>query len=94
LELFPAGAVRSHRRQAGKPNGADEPWEKIMRLQDFRALAIVPALATIPAWAQTAAPVPDFSGIWGHLTWPDTEPPASGPGPVINTSHRNGVSDL
>ena len=71
--------------------------------QDFRLfvcfLAMV-AMATVmpacgqPAWAQTAAPIPDFSGIWAHLTWPDTEPPLSGPGPVTNKSHRNGVSDL
>lgn len=40
-----------------------------------------------------AASAPDFSGIWGHLTWPDVEPPA-GPGPVRNTARRNGVSDI
>jgi hypothetical protein len=31
---------------------------------------------------------PDFTGIWAHLTWPDFEPPASGPGPVTNRSRR------
>src|ERR1700751_2632107 len=63
--------------------------------------------AVIPARAQTAirgsgppdrgardaAAVPDFSGIWAHLTWPDVEPPPAGPGPVTNMSHRNGVSN-
>jgi hypothetical protein len=43
---------------------------------------------------QRSAPIPDFSGIWAHLTWPDVEPPLSGPGPVRNTSRRNGVSDV
>jgi hypothetical protein len=56
--------------------------------------------ATIPASAQTAASkggpgdrgaqdkaaIPDFSGIWGHLAFPDVEPPLSGPGPVRNLS--------
>jgi hypothetical protein len=65
------------------------------------------ALAATPAAAQTAAqavetaksgtqgatPIPDFSGIWGHLAWPDVEPPLSGPGPVRNRSRRDGVSD-
>jgi hypothetical protein len=64
------------------------------------------AVAT-PAWTQTAAPalgpagsaapsaasIPDFSGIWAHLTWPDVEPPLVGPGPVTNRSRVNGVSN-
>jgi hypothetical protein len=66
------------------------------------------AATAIPAWAQTATPtaappdrstqdsatIPDFSGIWAHLTWPDVEPPPAGPGPVRNASRRNGVSDI
>src|SRR5215471_16121508 len=42
---------------------------------------------------QGTASSTDFSGIWAHLTWPDFEPPLTGPGPVMNRSHRNGVSD-
>ena len=56
--------------------------------------------AAVPAWGQTVgpaagaatsgaqgvAPIPDFSGIWGHLTFPDVEPPLSGAGPVRNLS--------
>lgn len=30
--------------------------------------------------------VPDFSGIWAHLSFPDVEPPVSGPGPITNRS--------
>ena len=37
---------------------------------------------------QGAAPIPDFSGIWAHLTWPDFEPPLAGLGPVTNRSRR------
>jgi hypothetical protein len=37
--------------------------------------------------------VPDFSGVWAHFTWPDFEPPVKGPGPVTNTSRRDGVPD-
>jgi hypothetical protein len=43
--------------------------------------------------AQRAASIPDFSGIWAHMTWPDFEPPLIGLGPVSNRSRRNGVSD-
>jgi hypothetical protein len=43
---------------------------------------------------QGSASIPDFSGIWAHLTWPDFEPPVGGPGPVTNRSRRNGVSDI
>jgi hypothetical protein len=65
------------------------------------ALAATPAAAQTVAQAaetaksgtQSATPIPDFSGIWGHLAWPDVEPPLSGPGPVRNRSRRDGVSD-
>src|ERR1700704_459945 len=40
--------------------------------------------------AQGAASVPDFSGIWAHPTLPGFEPPASGPGPVVNKSRVRG----
>jgi hypothetical protein len=43
--------------------------------------------------AHRAASIPDFSGIWAHMTWPDFEPPLVGLGPVSNRSRRNGVSD-
>ena len=76
--------------------------------QDFRLLVILAAaLAAMPAWGQVVAPeaepagsgtqnaasIPDFSGIWAHLTWPDFEPPLAGPGPVKNRSRRNGVGN-
>ena len=58
----------------------------------------------MPAWAQTVTPAaglssrgtqaaastPVFSGIWGHPYWPGFEPPASGPGPVVNKSRLPG----
>jgi hypothetical protein len=34
------------------------------------------------------ASVPDFSGMWVHPYFPGIEPPASGPGPVLNRSRR------
>jgi hypothetical protein len=44
---------------------------------------------------QSAAPGPDFSGIWRHGSLPWMVPPASGPGPVTNRTRRkdNGQSD-
>ena len=70
--------------------------------RDYVLAAIVAALAAMPAFGQTpaatggaqgAAAIPDFSGIWAHLTWPDFEPPPVGPGPVTNRSRRNGGGD-
>jgi hypothetical protein len=50
--------------------------------------------ATLPAFAQAAAPaVPDFSGLWHRWLRPGLGPSASGPGPVTNRSRRNGVSN-
>jgi hypothetical protein len=42
---------------------------------------------------QSASSIPDFSGIWAHLTWPDFEPPLAAPGPVTNRSRRDGATD-
>ena len=62
---------------------------------DFLLLLALAAAATMPACAQTVTPaakgdasIPDFSGIWSHPSFPGFEPPASGPGPVVNKSRR------
>src|SRR5580693_3684768 len=61
----------------------------IMRTAIIAASAAA-ALFSSPAFTQQpsrgAASIPDFSGIWGHLTFPDVEPPLSGAGPVRNLS--------
>jgi hypothetical protein len=47
------------------------------------------AVMSMLAWAANAAQaetIPDFSGIWGRNSL-DYEPPPSGPGPVMNTTH-------
>src|ERR1700681_4277851 len=76
--------------------------------RDFLLLVTLAVAAATPAWGQSVAPavgptgsgtqsaacIPDFSGIWAHLTWPDVEPPLAGPGPVTNTSRGNGVSNV
>jgi hypothetical protein len=49
-------------------------------------LITVPMLAGSAIGAESAAAVPDFSGIWAHLTFPDVEPPRKGAGPVRNLS--------
>jgi hypothetical protein len=54
----------------------------------------VPAVGPARNDIQSAASIPDFSGIWAHLTWPDLEPPPAGPGPVTNRSRRNGAGDI
>jgi len=60
--------------------------------------AATPALgqAVIPAGGtQSAASIPDFSGVWAHPYLTGFEPSASGPGPVLNTSRsRNGVANF
>ena len=50
---------------------------------------------TRPAGKIAQAAIPDFSGIWAHPFLTGFEPPASGPGPVLNTSRsRNGVANF
>ena len=77
-----------------------------MRMQRDFLLSVTLAAATATAAlgqtvtgpadsaTQGSTSIPDFSGIWAHMTWPDVEPPLAGPGPVRNTSRRNGVSDV
>jgi hypothetical protein len=36
--------------------------------------------------SQSTVSIPDFSGLWAHPYIPGFEPPASGPGPVLNKS--------
>jgi hypothetical protein len=48
------------------------------------ALFSTPALTQEPS--QGAGAIPDFSGLWAHPYIPGFEPPASGPGPVVNKS--------
>lgn len=49
-------------------------------------------LFSLAAFAQESrqgtASIPDFSGIWGHYSFPGLEPPLSGPGPLVNKSRR------
>jgi hypothetical protein len=47
--------------------------------------------AVTPATQQEGnqrAAIPDFSGVWAHPYFPGFEPPASGPGPIVNRSRR------
>jgi hypothetical protein len=78
-----------------------------LQRRDFLLIMTLAAAAATPAFGQAVAPtlgpanseesaasIPDFSGIWGHpyLTG-GFEPPLSGPGPVRNRAHRRaGVS--
>jgi hypothetical protein len=80
-----------------------------MNIQRNLLLFVILAAAATPALGQQAAPaagqassgpqsaasVPDFSGIWRHGSLPWLIPPASGPGPVTNRSRRkdNGTSN-
>jgi hypothetical protein len=69
----------------------------------FLSLVILAATAASPAFGQNAASaagppsgaaraaaIPDFSGIWAHPYFPGFEPPASGPGPIVNRSRTRG----
>jgi hypothetical protein len=65
-----------------------------MSIPRWSAILLV-VLMTATARGQDARPaIPDFSGIWAHMTWPDFEPPATGPGPIANRSRRNGIPDI
>src|ERR1700681_4685989 len=73
---------------------------KLLLVVTLVAAAGTPAVGQTTLLAATAravtqgAAIPDFSGIWAHLTWPDVEPPLFGPGPVKNLTRRNGVPDI
>ena len=56
------------------------------------AFGQAPPAAPANSGAQGAPPAPDFSGIWSHPSFPGFEPPASGPGPVVNKSRRPQVN--
>jgi hypothetical protein len=76
--------------------------------RDFLLLALMTAMAAMPASAQdaartagqgghgtrAAAAIPDFSGIWSHPGFPGFEPPASGAGPVVNKMRRPQTADF
>jgi hypothetical protein len=64
----------------------------------FAFLLAWSAAMAMPAFGQTAPPaaggavgngvIPDLSGMWVHPYFPGIEPPASGPGPIVNKSRR------
>ena len=55
-------------------------------------IATIPAATLFSSVAFAQQPsqgtgfIPDFSGIWAHPSIPGFEPPATGPGPVVNKS--------
>src|SRR3569832_1676578 len=49
----------------------------------WAALFTGSCMLLLPTAGESAAPIPDFSGIWGRNSV-DYEPPPSGPGPVMN----------
>jgi hypothetical protein len=73
----------------GRHVPGSEREKSIMRTVIIAASAVA-ALFSSAAFAQPpsqdTASIPDFSGIWAHLTFPDVEPPLSGAGPVRNLS--------
>jgi len=105
--VAPFGDIESYRQNHEREESMDLPrWDFLIVVAWAAAAA---ATATTPARGQGLAPafesasssgvpsaasIPDFSGIWAHLTWPDFEPPPAGPGPVTNRSRRDGVSDV
>src|SRR5437016_8165242 len=56
---------------------------------------VAPAIGLTTSVTKSAAPIPDFSGMWAHPFLTGFEPPPSGPGPVRNTSRRpDGVANF
>jgi hypothetical protein len=58
-----------------------------------RGQTTLPAVEAAGSDKQIAAATPDFFGLWAHPSFPGFEPLASGPGPVVNRSRRDGTSD-
>src|ERR1051326_1687158 len=62
-----------------------------MRRRDLFFWLALTAGSLAAAPSQTAEPggtIPDFSGVWSHPFLTGFEPPASGPGPVLNLARR------
>jgi hypothetical protein len=55
------------------------------------ALGQTEAVGATSSGTHGATSIPDFSGIWRHPSLPGFEPPASGPGPVVNKVRRRGA---
>src|ERR1700704_6471447 len=97
----------SSRDSAARRRGrSTEVGMKVHRRGFFFMVKLVAAAAT-PALGQTVAPaigansgtqsaasIPDFSGIWAHLTWPDFEPPLAGPRPGTQPWRRDGRAKI
>ena len=56
--------------------------------------AVVPTVGSANSGGESAASIPDFSGIWVHGSIPVFEPLASGPTSLVNRSRRNGVGNI
>src|SRR5262252_5650814 len=82
-----AAALANRCPRQARPRSEQE--KSIMRTVIIAASAAT-ALFSSPAFTQQpgqdTASIPDFSGVWAHLTFPDVEPPLSGAGPVRNLS--------
>jgi hypothetical protein len=61
------------------------------------ATTVAAGLSSSGAFAQQpnqgTASIPDFSGVWSHLSLPSFEPPSAGPGPLINKSRLRQIFD-
>ena len=57
------------------------------------AQAVAPTVGPADGGKESAASIPDFSGIWVHSI-PGFEPLASGSTSLVNRSRRNGIGDL
>src|SRR5258708_2188591 len=55
--------------------------------------AVAPTVSPANSGKESAAPIPDFSGIWVHSI-PGFEPLPSGPTSLVNRSRRNGIGNL
>jgi hypothetical protein len=61
-------------------------WQCFLGVTTLAALAVAPCSYA----AQTAASIPDLSGMWAHQSIPGLEPLASGPTAVRNRVRREG----
>ena len=77
----------SNRRLEGN-NSVTRPW-----IIAAAVAAVLASAAFAQERSQGAATIPDFSGIWGNPYLYGIEPPASGPGPVVNKARRRQTLD-
>jgi hypothetical protein len=77
-----------------EPRKLENSMTRTLIIATALAAALLASSAFTQERSQGPASLPDFSGIWGNPYLYGIEPPASGPGPVVNKARRRQGFDV